>query len=196
MNTLTKVASAVIVALALSQTQTIRAVPITGNIGFTGGVTYNTPSAGTATQVTSWITPTVSLAPSGTFSSIVPGSAATFANVIWNFNTAVPIFNFWSVGGFSFELLSSSIVVQGGGALGYVVVNGSGIVTSSNPAYDPTTISWSFSSQDPKIGTNPDTWTFSASANSFRTVPDGAHTVLLLGFALSGMALLRRKLVV
>jgi hypothetical protein len=53
-------------------------------------------------------------------------------------------------------------------------------------------MSWSFTSQDPASGSNPTSWSFSASANS--VVPDGGATVILLGIALSGVALLRKKL--
>jgi hypothetical protein len=193
MKNIIKFASAVAVALAL--TQTIQAVPITGNIGFTGGVTYDTGSAGNATQVTSWITPQVTLV-SGDFKTpapfaVAPGTAAAFSSSIWNFNTVTPISSFWSVGGFTFKLLSSYIVSQGGtaGVTGFVVVSGTGIVSGNG--YTDTIMSWSFTSQDPKSGSNPDSWTFSASANS---VPDGGATVMLLGIALSGAALLKRKL--
>lgn len=193
MKNMIKIAGVAAVALVL--TQSIQAVPIQANsaIGFTGAVTFDTSSAGTATAVTSWINPTVKL-DSGSFSSIAVGTSATFNNIAnWNFATG-PGANFflWSVGGFTFDLAVSSITSQGGtaGVNGYVVVNGSGTVMGNG--YTPTTLSWSFTSQDPKITTNPDTWTFSASANS---VPDGGATVMLLGLALSGAALLRRKLI-
>ena len=179
-----------VAAVALVLTQSIQATPITGNIGFTGGVTFNSSSAGSATAVTSWITPAVNLPPTGSFASILSGTAVTFTSSIWNFNTSTPINNFWSVGGFTFELLASSITSQGGGYPGgFIVVNGTGTVTAAG--YTPTTLSWSFSSQDPKINSGPDTWTFSASASS---IPDGGATVMLLGLGLSGIALLRKKL--
>jgi len=184
-----------VVAVALALTQTVRAVPINGNIGFAGTVTYNTASAGTATQVTGWINPTV-FADTGTFATPSPfavsvGTTATFTSSAWNFVTSTPINNFWSVGGYTFQLLSSYIVAQAGtpGINGFVVVNGTGIVSGNG--YTPTVMSWSFTSQDPKAGVNPDQWTFSASANS---VPDGGATVMLLGLALSGVALLKKKL--
>ena len=184
-----------VAAVALALTQAVQATPIVGNIGFTGGVTFDTTSAANATEVTAWITPSVDLPPTGTFAGIAAGSPATFANVAWAFTTSTPIPAFWSVGGFSFELLSSTLTTHGGtpGVNGYVVVNGTGTVSSTNSTLDSTSISWSFTSQDPTIGSNPNTWTFSASANSV-TVPDGGATVMLLGIALSGVALLKRKL--
>jgi hypothetical protein len=193
MKNIIKVAGVTAVILALGQT--VQATTLTGAIGFTGGVTYDTSSAATANQVTTWITPKVNLV-SGDFAvpapfAIAPGTAATFSSSIWNFNTVTPINNFWAVGGFTFKLLSSYVLAQGGaaGVNGFVVVTGAGIVSGNG--YSDTYMSWSFTSQDPKAGSNPDSWTFSASANS---VPDGGATVTLLGLALSGAALLKRKL--
>jgi hypothetical protein len=192
MKNIIKFAGAAVLALAL--TQSLQAVPITGNIGFTGGVTIDSSSIGSATAVTSWVTPQVTL-DSGGFTTITPGTAAVFTSQVWDFVTTTPINNFWSAGGFTFELLSSSITAQGGTAPhGFVVVNGTGMVSGNG--YTPTVLSWSFTSQDPNSSSNPDAWTFSASANSIPPqVPDGGATVMLLGLALSGAALLRKKLV-
>jgi hypothetical protein len=179
----------VAVAVAAALTQSIQAIPVNGNIGFTGGVTYDTSSAATATEVTSWIAPIATLR-SGAFLAVPFATPATFTSSVWTFSST-GINPFWSVGGFTFQLLSSFVFQQGGtpGSTGFVVVDGTGIVSGNG--YDPTVMSWSFTSQDPKSGTNPDSWTFSASASS---VPDGGATVMLLGIALSGVALLRRKL--
>src|ERR1035437_1903141 len=185
-----------IAAVALALVQTVQAVPITGSIGFSGvGVTYDTGSAATANAVTSWISPVVS-GGSGSFPApslfaVANGTAVTFAPGTWNFNTVSTINNFWAVGGFTFNLLSSYVLTQGGtpGVNAFVIVNGTGIVSGNG--YTPTQMSWGFSSQDPSSGANPTSWSFSASANS---VPDGGATVMLLGIALSGVALLRKKL--
>ena len=171
--------------LFMTLAQTIQAVPITGNIGFTGRVSYDTTSAGTATEVVNWVNPKVN-GTDGAFTGIADGTAVNFVSP-WFFNTGSAINNFWSVGGFSFQLLSSWIVSQG--AAGSIVVNGTGIVSGNN--YTPTVLGWSFTSQDPAVTQNPLTFTFSASANS---VPDGGATLMLLGIALSGVALLKRKL--
>lgn len=184
MKNMIKLASIAAVALAL--TQSTQATPISGNIGFTGGVTYNTAAAGTATEVTSWIAPQVTL-DSGAFSSVASGTAATFAPGNWTFNSG-PVSSFWSVGGFTFNLVASSITSQVAGPNGFVVVNGWGTVSGNGYSGN---LSWSFTSQDPQSGSNPSTWTFSASS---ATVPDGGATVMLLGLALSGAALLKKKL--
>jgi hypothetical protein len=194
MNSIIKFAGVAIVACAL--TQSIQATPVTGNIGFTGGVTYDTSSAGTATEVTSWINPIVTLT-SGVFATPSPfavasGTPVSFTGSTWSFNSGA-ISSFWSVGGFTFNLVSSVIVSQqpglNPGQTGYVVVSGTGMVSGNG--FTPTVMDWSFTSQDPKAGSNPDSWTFSASANS---VPDGGATVMLLGLALSAVALLKKKL--
>ena len=171
--------------LFMAITQTTQAVLITGNVGFTGRVSYDTTSAGTATEVVNWVTPTVN-GTSGAFTTVANGTSVNFVSP-WLFTTTSPVNSFWSVGGFSFQLLSSWIVSQGSG---FVVVSGTGI--ASGNGYTPTTLSWSFTSQDPSVTQDPLTFTFSASSNS---VPDGGATVMLLGIALSGVALLKRKLV-
>ncbi len=183
-----------VAAVALALTSTLQAANITGNIGFTGAVTFDTSSAGNATEVTTWLGPQVSpTIPTGSFASVAPGSAVTFTGSAWTFLDSTTINPFWTVGGFTFELLSSHVVSQGFTTLGqdgFVIVQGTGLVMAAG--YTPTTMSWSFTSQDPKTSSTPvDNWTFSASGGS---VPDGGATVMLLGIALSGVALLRKKL--
>ena len=189
MKKMIKFASAVAVAVGLAQT--LQAVPVAGSIGFSGvGVTYNTSSAATATAVTSWIAPVVS-GTSGNFTTVPNTTPVTFAAGNWNFASG-PIASFWSVGGFTFNLLSSFVFQQGGtpGVNAFVVVDGSGTVSGNG--FTPTQMIWSFTSHDPASGSNPTSSSFSASANS--QVPDGGATMMLLGIALSGVALLKKKL--
>ena len=195
--TFAKFVSAAVVVWAL--VQSTQAAPIAGTIGFTGRVQLDSGSSSTANSVVGWVNPTVNGA-SGDFTSLV-GSAVVIKSP-WNFNTAAStpgITDFWKVGGFSFELTSSSITAQGGaaGTSGFVNVSGIGIVRSAN--FSDTTIVWNFSTQDPKIvgqNGNPDTFTFSVSQVTAGqlSVPDGALTVTLLGFALTGVGLFRKKL--
>jgi hypothetical protein len=173
-----------VAALVLALSQTLQAVPITGAIGFTGRVSLDTTSAGTATEVVNWVNPAVN-GTTGSFTTVANATSVNFASP-WFFTTTSPINTFWTVGGFTFQLLSSWITYQGGGS---VIVNGTGIVSGNG--YTATTLGWSFTTQDPAVTSNPSTFTFSASSNS---VPDGGATVMLLGIALSGVALLRRKL--
>ena len=185
-NTFVKYASLVAVALALAQT--LQANPmITGTIGFTGRVSMDTGSSATATQVSTWVNPHVN-GTSGSFTGIADGTAATITQP-WSFNSG-SIGGFWSVGGFTFDLGSSSITGQGGtpGTTGFVNVSGIGMVYGNG--YAKTTMLWNFSSQDPIIATSPDSFTFSASNMA---TPDGAMTLGLLGSALTAVSLMRRK---
>ena len=118
-----------IVTMAVALTQSVQAVSITGAMAFAGQVTYDNSSPGNATQVTSWTSTYVS-SDSGTFAApspfavkTGPSSAVTFTHAAWSFNTSSPISDFWSVGGFTFQLLSSFVVSQGGtpGVNGFVV---------------------------------------------------------------------------
>jgi hypothetical protein len=152
--------------------QTLQAGLITRGVGFEGSVTIDTSSVGTATEITGWINPIVAPSPpSGTFAlapyALTPGMPATFTSQIWAFGSNTPITNFWNVGGFKFELLSWRIVAQdpgsfGVGQSGYAIIQGTGIVSGNG--YTPTAFTWAFTSQDPKSGANPDSWSFSAGA--------------------------------
>jgi hypothetical protein len=170
-----------VAAVVITLAQTLQAALITGSMGFSGlGVTINTSSAGTATEVTSWINPVVS-GTSGTFAPPSPYALAnntpvTFAPVFWNFNMTSPITNFWSVGGFKFEMLSSQIASQGGipGVSAFVVVQGSDVVSGNG--FTPTAYGWSFVMSDPASGGGPPSWSFSASV--FSNNSNGAPVVV------------------
>jgi hypothetical protein len=188
--TLLAVFATVLISCALC-TQQAQATQITGNITFGGTVSLNTGSAGTATAVTAWHGGNGSGSPfvlsfDGDFTGFVAAFDPTTFAAPWNFNSgAVP--SFWSVDGFTFNLTSSSIFSQGGFPPG-VVVNGSGFVSGNG--FDPTFMTWSFTTQDP--GTRrPRVFSFSAAAGS---VPDGGTTVMLLGAALGALGMARRFL--
>src|SRR5580704_16941317 len=140
------------VILLAASMQAPLAVPIVGNIGTTGSLTYNTSSPATATAETSWISPQM-VEDAGAFSAIAPGTPIIMSSAVWNFNTSTPINGFWSVGGFTFQLLSSFIVAQGtSGGLAYLTVDGTGIVSGNG--YTPTVMSFNMTSQDPVAGVN------------------------------------------
>jgi hypothetical protein len=181
MKNFVKIVAAAVVAVAIAQTvQAVPLPPITGNIAFSGAATLNTSSVNTATEVVSWGVNTVT-SDSGTFPTALIGTTVTLFSP-WKFNSG-PQNNFWSVTGFTFNLSSSSIFYQGNGLL-YVIIAG----TVSGAGYAATAFSGAITIQNPP-GKGA---TFSESL-SFNSVPDGGTTVLLLGSALSGLALIKRK---
>lgn len=195
MKTLTKMILAVLATGVISCalfSQQAQADPIVGNITFGGAVNLNTASAGTATAVTAWHgfggvgNPRVVDADGDFLAFVNPGiTQALFGATPWFFNTVVPIANFWSVGGFAFELTTSSIFSQGGGG---VIVTGYGWITGNG--FDRTYGTWAFSTQDPSAG-RPARFSFSAAEG---TVPDSGSTMALLGLAIVGVEALRRRM--
>ncbi|HTR40276.1 MAG TPA: VPDSG-CTERM sorting domain-containing protein [Pseudomonadales bacterium] len=171
-----------------------QAVPITGNITFAGGVTLDTSSAGTATEVLSWTGPggtglPVVISGDGSFSGIAGGTGATFASD-WHFNSGA-VSGLWSVGGFTFDLTSSHIVFQGGSPDG-VVVDGIGAVSGNG--LDPEAMTWSFSTSDPSAD---GVFSFQvADGSTGGSVPDGGTTAMLLGLGVLGLGLLKKQLLV
>ena len=166
--------------------QQAQANPVYGAITFAGGVELDTGTVNTATQVTGWLDengdmPTVQSV-SGNFAYFVtPGDFVTFTPT-WSFNSG-PIALFWQVDGFTFSLIASNIVFQGGGFLN---VYGTGTITGNG--FDPTFGTWNFTVQD-----DPSNGVFSFSGAS-EAIPDGGATVALLGVALAGIEGIRRKL--
>jgi hypothetical protein len=176
--------SAPVIALALT-IGSVSAATITGAITFSGGVTLDTASVVTATKVTSYTNPIVQ-SRSGDFGGIALGTAVSIV-APWSFNTPTPgINNFWQVGGFTFNLTQSSIAFQTAGLLG---VTGTGFISGNG--FTATAGTWTFTGSDPGAGT-PLVFSFQA-ANG--TVPDGGTTVMLLGAALTGLGLLKRRFV-
>jgi len=169
--------------------QQAQASPISGGIQFAGEVKFNTKSLATATNVVTWYdvfhNAGFSSVTSGTgdFAGIAPGTSAAMA--AWAFNPSTPTPGLWSVGGFTFNLLSSTIVTQNASTL---VITGTGIVSGNG--FDPTAMDWSFTTQSSGGRTRT---TFSFSANGV-AVPDGGSAVMLLGAALSTLGMARRFL--
>ncbi|HEU5125779.1 MAG TPA: VPDSG-CTERM sorting domain-containing protein [Verrucomicrobiae bacterium] len=172
-------------AAALGMASSVQATLITGSISFNGGANLDTGSAGTATKVTTWVTPFVFQSDLSA-GAVAPFTAVTIANP-WNFASG-PIANFWQVGGYTFDLTSSYVFSQGGSPAG-VSVKGTGIL--KHAGFEDTVASWSFDVSDPSVG-SPATWSIRASSGA---VPDGGTTVMLLGAGLSCLGLIRRKLV-
>ena len=169
--------------------QQAQATAITGGIQFAGEVQFDTNSLATATKVVTrfdvFHNAGFSSVTSGTgdFAGIAPGTSAAMAQ--WTFNPSTPTPSLWSVGGFTFDLLSSTVVTQNASTL---VITGTGIVSGNG--FDPTAMDWSFTTQSSGGRTRT---TFSFSANGV-AVPDGGSAVMLLGAALSALGMARRFL--
>jgi len=170
--------------------QQAQATAITGDIQFAGETHFDTNSLATATTVITWFDVfhnagfSSVTSSTGDFAGIAPGTQATMAQP-WIFNPSTPTPGLWSVGGFSYDLLTSTIVTQNANTLH---VTGTGIVSGNG--FDPTSMDWSFTTQSAGGHTRVN---FSFSANGV-AVPDGGSAVALLGLALVGIEALRRKL--
>jgi hypothetical protein len=170
--------------------QQARADTITGDIQFAGEVAFDTHSLATAKKVATWFDvfhhAGFSSVTSGTFdfAGITPGTQAIMGQP-WIFNPSTPTSGLWRVGGFTFDLLSSSIVTQNASNLS---LDGSGIVSGNG--FDPTAMDWSFTTQSSGGRTHT---TFSFSANG-TAATDAGSAAALLGIGLAGIEVLRRKL--
>jgi hypothetical protein len=163
--------------LAATQAQ---AAMINGAITFAGGVTLDKKLA-LATKVTSFSNVKVQRL-DGDFTGFVAVLDPTTMAATWKFNPSTPTPGLWSVGGFTFDLSSSSVDLQNSK---FLLISGVGTVTGNG--FDATPGSWSFSTQGPKAG---GIFSFSGSSQA----PDGGTTVALFGIALAGVEIVRRKL--
>src|SRR5438874_156776 len=169
------------------------AANIQGNINFAGAVQFDTHSLLTATRINTWFDAhgnagfsSVTSGGTGDFASIPAGTQATMAQP-WIFNPSTATPGLWSVGGFTFDLLSSTIVAQ---TTTLLAISGTGTVSGNG--FAPTSMDWMFTAQNAG-GHNMTTFSFSANGVS-GAVPDGGTTVMLLGGALGALGMARRFL--
>ena len=167
------------------------AVAITGEVSFLGRGTLDNSLLGSATKVTGWAGPgavanPVAFGPTLALDIFInPGDEATFA-APWSFNSG-PVAGLWSVGGFTFDLTSSTIQLQNSQFLN---VTGTGILRGNG--YDPTPGKWVFTIADADGSPNTDLkFGFVANTNA---VPDGGTSFALLGVSLLGLHGIRRRL--
>ena len=189
--TLALVATGVISSALFSQSA--QAIPITGGISLGGAYTTNTGNLNTATAFTSFsnvFVTSVSGAYAATGVGTGPGSPMVTQNA-FSFNPfngpVVPLWTFTSGGRtYSFDLTSLISRVQPGDDT--LDLRGTGIlrITGAGPSYDPTVGSWVFTA-------NQGGGTFSFSSSN-AALPEGGATVLMLGMAVGGIGLIRRKL--
>ena len=160
-----------------------QSAPIQGSIDFGGVVTFDTMSLATATRVNVWNSSFV-LQDSGNFSSIAPGTNSTMA-APWIFNPSTATPSLWSVGGFTFDLSSSTIISQSSTFLDI-----RGVGTISGNGFDPTPGTWSFSASRGDGG-NASNFGFQAQSAA---IPEASTVALLaVGSVLIGRRWWRRK---
>ena len=185
-------------ALAALSTQEAQAAQINGRLDLAGSVMFDSSALQNVTQVLEWrdvfgnagfsnvagVTGTYA-----TFGGGIPlGTQATMA-IPWTFLPppgGQP--GLWTVGGFTFDLTSATILTQNSRFL-----NISGVGTVSGNGFDATLAHWAFTVQNAGGGTG-DFFSFSANTASGNGVPDGGSAVALLGISLVAIEFVRRKL--
>jgi hypothetical protein len=185
------------VAALVGISATVQAIPISGQISFSGLAVLDSTSLSTATKFLSYSNsagttsfPQVGIH-TGSYSSVPGGTAATFTPFTFSPVTASTPFTLWSftIGSltYSFQVKSLTVMTQNSTFLN-VIGTGLAFITGAGSPYDVAGTSGIFSLTD--TGSGGPTFTFGAST----TVPDGGTTVMLLGAGLASLALLRKKL--
>ena len=181
--------AAAVVALGLATTaQAIPVTSISGGISLAGDVTFNTGDINTATAATFSAGQVTSIKGSYLGQGIVLNTAGSvsFPNSPLVFNPFAPNTPLWTLattsGNASFDLTTLTQLSQPGDDT--LTLKGTG--TLHLTGFLDTPGAWLFTANS--LG---DTFSFSSSNAA---VPDGGTTAILLGAALSGLALLRRKL--
>jgi hypothetical protein len=165
--------------------QQAQAVSMNGYINFAGVTVYNTKSLATATEVKKWNSSLVlEAATTGDFATFTSNLEPVKMGKPWMFNPSTPKPGLWSVGGFTFDLSSSTIVSQ---SAFFLNITGTGMVSGNG--FDPTPGEWSFTSSDSN-GKIRSSFGFQSDTVA---IPDGGATAALLGLALAGIEVLRRK---
>ena len=180
---LSKTLLAIIAAVAgVGLLSSAQATPITGMLNIAGTANFNTSSLTTASSAT-FSDVLVLGGNTGTFASFAVGTPVVMAS--YTFDPSTITNGLWSVNGFTFNLLSSTVKQRDAE---FISVTGTGIITG--PAgFDATPGVWAFTSQN--AGGHPHS-TFSFSANTV-AAPDGGMTIVLLATGLMGLAAFRAK---
>ena len=168
-------------ALVASEAQ---AVMVDGAITFAGGAKFDTTSLATATKVTLFKNVLV-MSEDGDFTGIVNDLDAVTMAAPYIFTPSTPTPALWSVDGFTFDLDASVVVLQNAN---FLLISGTGTIMGNG--FDPTPGTWSFTTQSPKSN-----GVFSFSSSDGFVAPEGGSTVALLGLGLSGVWMIRRKVV-
>jgi hypothetical protein len=194
MKTLTKAILVIFAAgfaTCVLSTPRAEAALINGKIDFAGSVMFDSSALQNVTQVVEWR----DIFGNAGFSNVAVfnGSFVGFVNLgdqatmatPWTFTMNTP--GLWSVGGFTFDLTSATVVMQTAEFL-----NISGVGTLSGNGFEDTTARWAFTVQNAGGGTG-DFFSFSGNVST-QGVPDGGSAVALLGIGLVVVEFIRRKL--
>ena len=182
-NTILALVAAVAAATFTPQAQ---ATQITGLLNLHGTATFNSTHLGSATAVVSFSNVTSAGGNTGSFSSILDGTPIAMTMSTYTFNSSTATSMLLSVGGFTFDLQSSSVHFQDSTGL---IVTGTGTIFGSG--FTPTAGAWSFSVTNPS-GRPHSTFAFQAGVEAMPT-PDSGMTVALLGAGLIGLAVFRAR---
>lgn len=189
------------VAALVGFSTSMQAVPITGTVHMSGVVTFDTADLATATSAT--FSNPAGLVSSGTGSyaapAVLPGQtvnffpftfAATGPQVVaplWSFLDAV---NGWT---YSFNLANITAITRTDSTDLNIAGLGTVTITGPGSTYDTTGANWAFTVSDTSGGKSGD-FVFGFSSSDTAAVPDGGTTMILFGAALTGLGLLRKKL--
>jgi len=195
-----KLTAIALVVASVGYTVSVQAVPISGSIYFTGGATLNgsgTDGLADATAFTGFSNLGV-LTATGSYSPILVNGVSSVSFQTFSFAGGVlspsPLQYLWSVtddsgNTYTFEATDAMIVSQ------YINSDGTSFLNITGGGYafvnggDQTAGAWSITD----TGSSPTQATFTF--GSATAVPDGGTTVMLLGVALSGFVLFRKKLI-
>ena len=181
-------------ALTAISTQEAQAAKINGRLDLAGSIMFDSSALQNVTQVVEWR----DIFGNAGFSNVAAfnGSYTGFVNLGDQATMATP-WTFlpppggqpalWSVGGFTFDLTSATIITQTA-----TFLNIMGVGTVSGNGFEDTTAHWAFSVQNAGGGTG-DFFSFSANTAA-QGVPDGGSAVALLGMGLGVIEFIRRKL--
>jgi hypothetical protein len=180
--------------LAVGMVSAVQAIPITGSIGFTGAFVQNGGTAGNLASATSFTilntVPNPITIHDATGAFVGAGAPIVFAPSVGVNGNAPSLVNaqLWSVLN-GLTTYSLTVTTEGQTFTSGIQLNlaGNGILHDGNAADDTAGV-WQIGFG---VSGNSFTW---QSTSSTSGVPDGGATVMLLGAAVSGLALLRRKL--
>ncbi len=170
-----------VLALSLALGVSAKAIPIVGSVDFAGSATLDNANVALATEVSSGFGFIIDATDDFAAEGLVFGQGVSFS-FPWTFTSGAHA-GLWSVGGFTFDLISSAVVQQ---TSSFLNVTGTG--TIKHAGYDDTAGIWAFTI--PNAGGSDATFSF-ASATSY--VPDTSSTVLLIGAGLLSIGLAARR---